>query len=106
MATLTQKYRAFFGNDLFSLIDYTNGLAHFRTQTVEDGFMCYYDILCSISDDNLEVLEDEFEQPFAYKIDDIYGFTDYVIEINQHDVYTVKVDTLFSNINRRNEQKI
>ena len=106
MATLTQKYRTFFDNDLFVLIDYTNGLAHFRAQSTEEGFMCYYDIISSISDDNLEVLEEEFGQPFTYNIDEIYGLTDYIVEINQHDVFTIKADTLFSSVNRRNEQKI
>jgi len=103
--TLTKKYHTFFKQNLFYLLDYNNGLAVFRTEEVEDGFLCYYDIICSINDNSLEVLEDEKSHKFTYSIDEIYDLTDYVVEINQHDVFTIKSDVLFSNVERRNEQK-
>lgn len=104
--TLKKKYELFFKDNLFYLVNYNNGLAEFRTEVVEDGFLCYYDIICSIDDDSLEVLEEEKEHKFTYSIQEIYYLTDYVVEINQQDVFTIKADVLFSNVERRNEQKI
>ena len=102
----TKKFHTFFKNDNFYLLNYSNGLAEFRTETIEDGFLTYYDIICSIKDSNLELMEDEYGEGFVYTIDVIYDLAELVKEITQHDVFTIKSDVLFSLIKRRNEQKI
>jgi hypothetical protein len=93
----TKKFHTFFKNDNFYLLYYSNGLAEFRTKTIEDGF---------IKDSNLELMEDEYGECFVYTIDAIYDLAELVKEITQHDVFTIKSDVLFSLINRKNEQKI
>ena len=104
--SLTKKYHTFFKSDFFYLLDYNNGIGNFRTETVEDGFLVYFDIIVCVTDDSLEAIEDEFGNRFTYTIDEIYNISEYIVEINQHDVFTIKADVLFSNIERQNEQKI
>ena len=101
----TKYFETFFRSNEFYLLDYTNVVAHFRTEEVEEGFLCYYDIICTIHDDFLEEFE---ELPFneSYNIKDIYCRADYVSEINQHDVFSVKSDILFSNVQNQNEKEI
>ena len=104
--SLTKKYRTFFKSDYFCLYQYNNGIASFRCEQVEEGFLVSYEIIVCVLDESLEAIEDEYENGLTYKIDEIYGITDYVVEISQHDIFTIKSDVLFSNIERQNEQKI
>jgi hypothetical protein len=101
----TKHYSVFFKNDVFYLVDYTNGIAHFRTEVVEEGFLCYYDIICTVHDDFLEELEETDYKDF-YTIKEIYCRAEYISEINQHNVFSVKADVLFSNVERQNEKEI
>jgi hypothetical protein len=102
--SLTKKYRNFFKNDHFYLYQYNNGIASFRCEQVEEGFLVSYEIIVCVLDESLEFIEDEYEKGFSYEIDEIYSISDYVVEINQHDIFTVKSDTLFSNVNRHYEK--
>lgn len=102
---LTKHYRLFFKSDKFYLVDYTNGVAHFRCEVIEDGFLCYYDIICTINDDYLEELE-ETDFNDVYTIEDIYQRAEYINEISQHDVFSIKSDVLFSEVKRKNEKEI
>jgi hypothetical protein len=103
--SLTKHYKTFFSKDIFYLYEYNNGIAAFRTQVIEDGFLSYYDIIAVIHDDSLGVMENEFGENFEYSIDDIFSHSDYISEINQHDVFTVKSDILFSNVEKQIHEK-
>jgi hypothetical protein len=99
-----KKFKIFFKDNLFWLIHYSNGNAIFRTEEVEEGFLVYYDVIVCIEDDSLAVMEDEYGKGFTYNMKEIYCLTEYVVEINQLDVFTIKSDTLFSNVNRHYEE--
>lgn len=103
--SLTKHYRTFFSKDTFYLLDYNNGIAIFRTEVVEEGYMSFYDIISIIHDDSLGILENEFGESFTYSIEDIYNHSDYISEINQHDVFSVKSDILFSNVQKKINEK-
>lgn len=102
---LTNHYRIFFSQDTFYLYDYNNGVAIFRCEVVEEGFLSYYDIIIVANDDSLGILENEFGEGFNYSIEDIYAHAEYISEINQQDVFTIKSDTLFSSVEKQINEK-
>jgi len=103
---LSKKFEIFFKNDVFYIHDYNNGIAIFRTNGIdEDGFLSYYDIISSIDDDSLLIMEENIKEYHEYTIKDIYLYSDYIVEINQLDVFTIKSDTLFSNIRSKQDEK-
>lgn len=84
---------------------WANGIAQYKTDFLDDeGDLSSYDIIISVADNWLECVEDEWQQLHIFTIEDIYDRAHHINEINQSDIYEIKVDTLFSNVNRHYEK--
>lgn len=102
-----RKYQLYFKNVPFHFVEYNNGVARYKTDFLDDdGDLTSYDIIISVDDNWLEVVEDEYGEYHIYTIEDIYDRANHINEINQSDIYEIKVDTLFSNVNRHYEKGI
>lgn len=100
-------YKLFFKGVDFMITDYNNGLAEFTSEIVQDEEEAsFYKVICSIADNCLGIVDDEYhdEEGVYYTIQDIFDRCEKVNEITQHELVAFKVDTLFNNTMKDEEE--